>query len=58
MHSGGMVDEVHGDMEPEERPTGPELSAGSSSTPTSSGWLAFLTLDYYQSFFNVTTAQV
>ena len=58
----GGLDEVHGDLEPEVHPSEAEHSGGSSSSAaaaaTGSGWLAFLSLDFYQSFFDVTTTQV
>ena len=49
---------MHGDLEPVAEPTEPEHSAGSSASTAGTGWLAFLSLDYYQSFFDVTTTQV
>lgn len=57
----GGLDEVHGDLEPEVQPSEAEHSGGSSTSAAASsgsGWLAFLSLDYYQSFFDVTTTQV
>ena len=53
---------MHGDLEPEVHRSEAEDIGGSSSSAaaaaTDSGWLAFLSLDYYQSFFDVTTTQV
>ena len=52
------LDEVHGDIEPEVDPNEAEQSGVSSSSGSGGSWLAFLSLDYYQSFFDVTTTQV
>lgn len=52
------LDGVHGDLEPVAELTEAQHNAQSSASASSTGWLAFLSLDYYQSFFDVTTMQV
>ena len=52
------MDEVHGDIEPEIDPNEAEQGGVSSSSGSGGSWLTFLSLDYYQSFFDVTTTQV
>ena len=60
----GDLDEVGGSLQPQVDPSEGDQSGGGSSSSAvagaagSGGWLTILSLDYYQSFFDVTTAQV
>ena len=60
----GGLDEVGGSLQPQVDPNEGDQSGGGSSSSAvagatgSGGWLTILSLDYYQSFFDVTTAQV